>query len=194
LFDEKIMGTAPARHDTLPLLHIPTLDTILGVHTAALGGDLEGYRNHVYRVANLCVAQLPGSAEEIEKTAVAAAFHDLGIWTDRTFDYLSPSASLARAYLTNSGRPDWIPEITETIFGHHKISKYHGAHGWLVEPFRRADWMDVSMGVITFGLSRQLFDATLSLWPRAGFHKRLVQLALRRVCTHPWSPLPMVRL
>jgi hypothetical protein len=194
LLDEQIMGTAPARHDTVPLLQIPTLDTILDVHARALGGDLEGYRNHVYRVANLCVAQLTGSAEEIEKTAVAAAFHDLGIWTDRTFDYLSPSASLARAYLTNSGRADWIPEITETIFGHHKVSRYRGPDGWLVEPFRRADWMDVSMGVISFGLSRRLFEAALSLWPRAGFHKRLVQLALRRARTHPWSPLPMVRL
>ena len=185
------MGTTP---DTVPLLRIPTVDAILDVHAAVLGEDLEGYRNHVYRVANLCVAQLAGSAEEIEKTAVAAAFHDLGIWTDCTFDYLSPSASLARAYLTTSGRADWIPEITETIFGHHKVSRYCGPDGGLVEPFRRADWMDVSMGVITFGLSRRLFEAALSLWPRAGFHKRLVQLALRRARTHPWSPLPMVRL
>ena len=117
---------------------------------------------------------MAGSAEEIEKIAIAAAFHDLGIWTDRTFDYLSPSANLARAYLTNSGRAEWIPEITETIFGHHKVSRYRGRDGWLVEPFRRADWMDVSMGVITFGLSRRLLEAALSLWPRAGFHKRLV--------------------
>ena len=123
------MRTAPARHDTVPLLQIPTLDAILDVHAAALGGDLEGYRNHVYRVANLCVAQLTGSAEEIEKIAVAAAFHDLGIWTNCTFDYLSPSANLARAYLTNSGRAEWIPEITETIFGHHKVSRYRGPTG-----------------------------------------------------------------
>ena len=188
------MGPVPARHDTVPLLQIPTLETILGAHAAALGSDFEGYRNHVYRVANLCVSQLTGSTEEIEKIAVAAAFHDLGIWTDRTFDYLSPSARLASAYLSASGRAGWIPEITETIFGHHKVSTYRGPGGWLAEPFRRADWMDVSMGVITFGLSRRLFEAALSLWPRAGFHKRLVQLALRRVRTHPRSPLPMVRL
>jgi hypothetical protein len=183
-----------ARHDGVPLPRIPTLDTILDVYAAALGGDFEGYRNHAYRVANLCVSQSPGSTEEIEKIAIAAAFHDLGIWTDRTFDYLTPSVRLARAYLSDAGRPEWIPEITEIILSHHKVSRYYGADGWLVEPFRRADWMDVSMGVMTFGLSRRLFDATLSFWPRAGFHKRLVQLALRRAWTHPWSPLPMVRL
>jgi hypothetical protein len=183
-----------ARPIAVPLPEIPVLDTILNVHAAALGGDFEGYRNHAYRVANLCVSQSSGSAEEIEKVAIAAAFHDLGIWTDRTFDYLTPSVSLARAYLSDSGRPEWIPEITEIILSHHMVSRHNGADGWLVEPFRRADWMDVSMGVIAFGLSRRLFDATLSSWPRAGFHKRLVQLALRRAWTHPWSPLPMVRL
>lgn len=183
-----------ARHDGVPLPRVPTLDTILGVHAAALGGDFEGYRNHAYRVANLGVSQLSGFEDEIEKIAIAAAFHDLGIWTHRTFDYLMPSVSLARAHLVDSGRQEWIPEVSEIILGHHKVSRYQGSDGWLVEPFRRADWMDVSMGVITLGLSRRLFDATLSMWPRAGFHKRLVQLTLRRVWTHPWRPLPMVRL
>ena len=188
------MAPTAAPHDPAPLLRIPTLDTILGVHAATLGADFEGYRNHTYRVANLCVAQLSGSAEEIEKVAIAAAFHDLGIWTDRTFDYLPPSATLASTYLADSGRAEWIPEITETIAGHHKVSRYRGRHVWLVEPFRRADWTDVSMGVITCGLSRRLLDQALSLWPRAGFHYRLAQLAVRRLRTHPWSPLPMIRL
>jgi hypothetical protein len=193
--DEQIAGrVVAARHDSVPLPRSHTLDTILSLHAAALGADFEGYRNHTYRVANLCVAQLSGSAEEIEKVAIAAAFHDLGIWTDQTFDYLTPSATLARAYLTRSGRAEWAPEITETIFGHHKVSSYRGRDEWLVEPFRRADWMDVSLGAITFGLSRRPLEAALSLWPRAGFHKRLAQLALRRLRTHPWSPLPMVRL
>jgi len=180
--------------DAVPLPHIPTLDAILSAHATALGGDFESYRNHAYRVANLCVSQSACSPEDIQKIAIAAAFHDLGIWTDRTFDYLTPSVSLARAYLTDTGRVEWIPEITEIILSHHKVSKYHGRDSWLVEPFRRADWMDVSLGVIRFGLSRRLFDAALLLWPRAGFHKRLVQLALRRVRTHPLSPLPMFKL
>ncbi len=188
------MDSISTPHDAAPLLPLSTLDTILGLHATALGADFEGYRNHAHRVAHLCVAQLSGSAEEIEKVAIAAAFHDLGIWTDRTFDYLAPSATLARAYLTRSGRTEWIPEITETICGHHKVSRYRGPDAWLVEPFRRADWMDVSMGVISWGVPRRLLAQALSLWPRAGFHRRLVQLTLRRLRTHPWSPLPMVRL
>jgi hypothetical protein len=188
------MGSAVTLHDAAPGLRLSTLDTILGTHAPALGADFEGYRNHTYRVAYLCLAQLSGSTEEIEKVAIAAAFHDLGIWTDRTFDFLAPSATLARAYLAGSGRAEWTPEITETICGHHQVSRYRGHDAWLVEPFRRADWMDVSMGAITWGLPRRLLAQAVSVWPRAGFHRRLVKLALRRLRTHPWSPLPMVRL
>jgi hypothetical protein len=180
--------------DIIPLTRIPALDTILELHASELGKDFAAYRHHAFRVANLCLSQTSRSPDTIAKVAVAAGFHDLGIWTHRTFDYLGPSVTLAAAYLSRVGRAEWIPEITETICAHHQVSRYQGRDGWVVEPFRRADWMDVSMGAITFGLSRRLLEATLAMWPRAGLHKRLVQLGFRRLLTHPWSPLPMVRL
>jgi hypothetical protein len=65
------------------LAEIATLDTILQGHAAALGRDFTAYRNHAYRVANFCLA--PDRAMQIEKVAIAAAFHDLGIWTAATF-------------------------------------------------------------------------------------------------------------
>ena len=80
------------------------------------------------------------------------------------------------------------------ILEHHKISRYRGNQTWLVEPFRRADWVDVTRGLITFGLSRTLLHDVFSTWPSAGFHKRLVQLELTRLRTHPWNPLPMMKL
>ena len=92
------------------ITEIATLDRVLRAHAVGLGGDFVGYRNHAYRVANLCVALTPNGRDQIEKIAVATAFHDLGIWTDGTFDYLRPSVRLARAYLTESGRPEWIAE------------------------------------------------------------------------------------
>jgi hypothetical protein len=45
-----------------------------------------------------------------------------------------------------------------------------------------------------FGLSRRFLGDVFSMWPSAGFHKKLVQLSLKRLRTHPWSPLPMMRL
>lgn len=178
------------------LKEITILDEVLETHAAELGGDFTAYRNHAYRVVNLCVALSPGGAAQLqlEKIATAAAFHDLGIWTGRTFDYLGPSAELACAHLTRAGRAEWVPEVTEMIFEHHKISSYRGRQHRLVEPLRRADWVDVSKGLITFGLPRELLREVFSTWPGAGFHKRLVRLGLNRLRTHPWSPLPMVRL
>lgn len=80
------------------------------------------------------------------------------------------------------------------ILEHHKISAYRGDPHGLVESFRRADWIDVTRGLRTFGLPRKLLGEIFSTWPSAGFHKRLVQLSLKRLRTHPLSPLPMIRL
>jgi hypothetical protein len=78
---------------------IPIVEEVLDQYATALGQDFIGYRNHVHRVVNLCLAVTPGSRDHLEKIAVAAAFHDLGIWTAHTWDYIAPSVSLAREYL-----------------------------------------------------------------------------------------------
>src|SRR4030095_3436838 len=171
---------------------ISILDKVLGDHAADLGGDFTAYRNHAYRVVNICVALSPNGSAHLEKIAIAAAFHDLGIWTDHTFDYIPPSITLARAHLTGSGQSAWTSEITDMIFQHHKLLPYPGDS--LVEQFRRADLVDVSRGLIRSGLSREFVNNVLATWADAGFHRRLVMLGLQRLRTHPWSPLPMVRL
>jgi hypothetical protein len=63
----------------------------------------------------------------------------------------------------------------------------------LIEPFRRADWIDVSRGLLTFGLPRTRLRAIFARWPNAGFHKRLVQLTLREARRHPLRPLPVLK-
>ncbi|HKG13577.1 MAG TPA: hypothetical protein VKB12_09555 [Pyrinomonadaceae bacterium] len=176
------------------LKEIHILDEVLEAHAAELGGDFTAYRNHAYRVVNLCVALSPDGIAQLEKIATAAAFHDLGIWTDHTFDYLRPSVSLACTHLARAGRGEWASEVTEMILQHHKLSTYRGQRHTLVEPLRRADLVDVSKGLFKFGLPRGLVKEIFSAWPSAGFHKRLVRLELDRIRTHPWNPLPMVRL
>jgi hypothetical protein len=175
-------------------MHVPTLETVLAAHALQLGEDLVGYRNHAYRVLNLCIALQPWSAEALERLAVVAAYHDLGIWIDKTFDYLEPSVRAAVAHLRDVGKERWIPEISEMILQHHKLSSYAPPDRSLVELFRRADWIDVSRGLVTFGIPREHLRRLVEAWPIAGFHRRLVELELARLRTHPWSPLPMLRL
>jgi hypothetical protein len=96
----------------------------------ALGGDFAGYRNHAYRVMNLCLALSPSG--DRRKIALAAAFHDLGIWTAATFDYIPPSVELASAHLAASSRSPWAPEIETTIREHHKLTRFRPhPTGWL---------------------------------------------------------------
>ena len=174
------------------LTRIPTIDDVLNDHAMALRDDFVGYRNHVYRIVNLCVAIV--GRREIEKIAVAAVFHDLGIWTRGTFDYIAPSIELVHDYLVARAREDWIDEIEEMIADHHKITPATADPDSLIEAFRQADWIDVSRGLRAFGISRPFVARLFATWPSAGFHWRLVTLTLNRFRSHPLTPLPMVRL
>jgi hypothetical protein len=174
------------------LTRIPTIDDVLNDHSAALRDDFVAYRNHVYRVVNLCVAI--AGRNELEKIAVAAVFHDLGIWTNATFDYIAPSIALARAHLVARARDDWTAEIEGMIADHHKITRSTADPGSLTEAFRRADWIDVTCGLRRFGIPRPFVARLFATWPDAGFHWRLVTLILDRFRRHPLTPLPMVKL
>ena len=180
--------------DASVLTSLPTVDAVLDNHASELGHDLTAYRNHVYRVVNLCLAIVGDSRVELEKIALAAVFHDLGIWTNHTFDYIAPSVALAREYLAARGMADWSPEIEAMIEDHHKITSSRANPQWLVESFRRADWIDVTSGLRRFGLPRPFIASLAAMWPDAGFHRRLVELTIDRWSKHPLSPLPMVKL
>jgi hypothetical protein len=175
------------------LTSLPTVEEVLDDHASELGHDFIAYRNHVYRVANLCFAIVGDRRVELEKIAVAAVFHDLGIWTNNTFDYIAPSVAIASQHLAARGMADWIPEIEAMIVDQHKITSSRANPQSLVESFRRADWIDVSRGLRRFGLPRTFIAAVDTTWPNAGFHRRLVQLTIDRFRKHPLSPLPMVK-
>ena len=174
------------------LTRIPTVDRVLNDHAMALGDDFVAYRNHVYRIANLCAAI--AGRRELEKIAVAAVFHDLGIWTNGTFDYIAPSIALAHDYLVAGAREDWTNEIESMIADHHKIMPSTAGPDSLIEAFRQADWIDVTRGLRRFGIPRPFVALLFATWPSAGFHWRLVTLTLNRFRSHPLTPLPMVRL
>ena len=181
---------APPRSDSEPL---PSLDAILDAWRPVIGRDYVGYRNHVCRVLHCCFALRDCSTEERQKLVIAGAFHDLGIWTERTFDYLAPSIALASRYLAERGLDGWIPEIAMMIDLHHKLRAYRGGAYPLVEVFRRGDLVDVSWGLVRFGLPWAYVRDAQRRFPDAGFHGRLVQLTAQRFAEHPLSPIPVLK-
>ena len=192
LVDRHASEAQASGHEGALLTRIPTIDDVLDDYATALRDDFFGYRNHVYRIVNLCVA-IAGRSE-LEKITVAAVFHDLGIWANGTFDYLAPSIALAHDYLVAHAREDWTAEIERMIEDHHKITPSTAGPDSLIEAFRRADWIDVTRGLRRFGIPRPFVARLFAAWPDAGFHWRLVTLTLDRFRRHPLTPLPMVRL
>jgi len=171
----------------------PLVDDILASHEEALGPDLPGYRNHVTRVLHFLFAIAPELRASEEPVLIAAAFHDLGIWTDRTFDYLAPSSRLAHDYLTAHGLDPLWQEVDLIIQQHHKVRSYRGPFSLSVESFRRADLVDVSLGLIRFGLTPQFIQSVRGVLPDAHFHARLLAFTSHQFLRTPLRPLPMVR-
>jgi hypothetical protein len=167
------------------------IESILATYRQDLGNDFAQYRNHVYRVYNFAVPFF-ASAQDIKTLAVAAAFHDLGIWTHQTFDYLEPSIELARQYATdkNMGAAT-ILEIETIINFHHKLTKIKTSK--LAEIFRQADLVDLSAGIFRFGRSRKTIRMIKKAFPNKGFHLNLTRLFFKNIVKNPLSPLPMYK-
>lgn len=157
-----------------------------------MGREYHKYKNHVYRVYFNCLLlnDLPSQAE---KFAIAAVFHDIGIWTDHTIDYLDPSVAQAKLYLEEVDKQEWSEEISDMILWHHKLSRYQGPYEWTVETFRQADWIDVSFGLLSFKADKQQIKLNRIKYPNLGFHFFLLKEVGKNFLRHPLNPLPMFR-
>ena len=173
--------------------HIALLDEILGKWKDEIGKDYVGYKNHVYRMVNFCFALHDCTPDERQKVIIAGCFHDLGIWTSKTFDYLPPSIVLAQAYLGQNNLEAWRAEIALMIDMHHKLRRYADARYPLVEVFRQGDLVDFSLGFVKCGLPGEFVKAVKKQFPNAGFHKRLVQLEVGWLPGHLLNPLPILK-
>lgn len=71
--------------EAMLLTRLEPLDELLQHYRQELGKDFADYRNHVDRVVNCCNLFISADAQQLQKLAIAGAFHDLGIWTARTF-------------------------------------------------------------------------------------------------------------
>ena len=172
---------------------IPLLEEILGQWKERIGSDYQGYRNHVYRMLHFCFYLSEPSEEERKKLIISAAFHDIGIWSAGTVDYLPPSVEVAMQYLKEQGLDAWCEEVALIIDMHHKIRHFKDPLYPLVEVFRNGDLVDFSLGVVKHGVPKRCIEEIKQAFPNAGFHKRLMQLTWSRLKSHPLSPAPMMK-
>lgn len=180
------------------------LDSILESYKAVIGDALKPYRNHCQRMYHyacylssklLSASSSSTTAEELcTKYAIAAAFHDIGLWTAYTVDYLDPSEAEAKKYCLANGKESWIEEIGLMITRHHQILQGSLATDSTVEIFRRADLVDFSWGWIRWGVPRSYVLKIQKEIPNAGFHAYLVIRLAEWLPRNPLNPAPMFRL
>jgi hypothetical protein len=177
------------------LVRHPLIDEILDARREFARGHnaaFEGYRNHAHRIQNFVHAIASLSAEDEQKIAIAAAFHDLCAFDG--LDYLEPSIEEAARYLRETGHEAWDREVALTIAFHHRLRPYRGAFAKLVEPFRRADWNDFTMGLVGGGIPRELRRAADAEFPVTDFvPKAVARLAIGWLPRHPLRPAPPFR-
>ena len=169
------------------------IDSILQPWKEVIGRDYEGYRNHVVRMATFSLMLQPCSPEDQLKIEIAACFHDIGIWTDNTLEYLSPSVPPALRYLNEHGLTGWGQEISEMILEHHKVRRVKDGFTPMVELFRKGDLVDFSKGMVKFGLPRRVITDVMQKFPNAGFHLMLIKRTGKWFVRHPLNPLPMMK-
>ncbi len=169
-----------------------TIENLLNQFSPVLGADHAKYKNHIYRVFLNCLLADSDKNNE-EKYAIAAVFHDIGIWTHDTIDYLNPSIEQAKLFLRETCKQDRTEEITGMIYWHHKTTKYKGRYEKTIETFRKADWTDVSLGLKKFGIDKQKIKLNRKQFPNRGFHWFLVKRITKNFFHHPLHPLPMFK-
>jgi hypothetical protein len=167
----------------------PLIDDVIEEWAAALGSAQGAYRGHAFRVFNIA-RQL--GVPRSDELALASAFHDLGIWSDKTFDYLEPSIARAETYMRARTPGLSTALVSALIANHHKLRRIRD---WdAVEGFRRADLVDVTRGWFRAGLDGAFFTELVAAFPYGDFHRTLVHTALAWWVRHPLRPVPVVSL
>lgn len=167
------------------------IDEILDAHHDRARGDDAGwaaYRAHAYRVLNFARALTPETADRDDKLAIAAAFHDLAAFD--TLDYLVPSIEAQGAWLTATGRQGWSEELALMVAEHHRFATYGPDRPYapLVEAVRRADLIDVSQGLVRFGLPRSYVAEVRGTFDASVFFKRVIPLGCLRAIRRRQQP------
>jgi hypothetical protein len=170
----------------------PIVDEVLAANAEAFGADRAAYEGHAMRVLNFCAALAP-QATDVDTVAIASAFHDIAVWPDGNLDYLGPSAERARQWLAERASPASPAAVSLMIELHHKLTPYKGEHATLVEPYRRADLVDVSVGLVRFGLPGEFVREVRARFPNAGFHRALARVIGGWLPRHPTRPFPILR-
>lgn len=162
---------------------------ILSEYKSILGADFDSYHHHCQRVYIYSKTLL--LVRENKKLAIAAAFHDLDIWTGQTMNYLNGSSEMCLRYLLENKLFFLPDEMKHIIEHHHQLTAIKG--NIEAESFRKADLIDLSAGLIRYNLPKSFIQNIEEEFPRLEFSKMILRKVVRYGVKHPTKPFPMIK-
>jgi hypothetical protein len=144
-------------------------------------GPLELHGVRTARVAERLAARR-GEAPDRELLACAALLHDIGLYEGASSGgvYTSDGAAFARELLAGPGWPEERLRLLSDAIELHHQPRPQWQRGLEVELMRRADLVEVSGGLIRFGLDREWYRGLCRNHPRTGFYREVARLLSRQ--------------
>lgn len=168
------------------------MDACLSKYKQEFGGAYDVYRNHCLRVLSfaryILITESGFSDAQVQRAMplmeVALAYHDMGLFTDLTLEYLDPSAARAERDLKDTLSADDLLLVQNIILWHHKVSPWSGADvegNAIVNAVRKGDWIDATTclfggAFVRKGVSSGNIVAAHTDLPEMGFGKFLMAI------------------
>ena len=175
--DAAALATTPAERSALDALRHATGDT---------GGPMERHSLRVFLIAERLAAE-GGIDADPEILLVAGLLHDIGLYDDATHGgvYVAEGAEFAEPILREHG---WSEDRTrlcaDAIERHHEL-RPQWDRGAEVELIRRADLVELSDGLIRFGLSRGWIKGLGGAVSRRGVYAEIGREVAKALRTRP---------
>lgn len=157
----------------------------------AATGDVDGpMERHGLRCYLICekLAEQGGHQLDGEVMLIAGLVHDIGLYEDASEGgvYVTDGRHFAEGMLR--GREEWPPErlrlLGEAIERHHEVRPQWEA-GAEVELLRQADLIELSGGLVPFGLDRGWIRGLWSAVPRDGIYGEVGKMVARALRERP---------
>lgn len=162
----------------------------------AASGETDGpMERHCVRQFLIAERLAEDAAESIDRELLlcAAFLHDAGLYPGvATSDaYVTDGRHLTERTLEPFGwPPERLRRCLDAVEQHHAL-RDRASLGTEVELMRRADLIDVSAGLVNFGIDRWWIRGLVREVPRSGFHRFLAGEIARMVRERPRS-LPRI--
>lgn len=153
----------------------------------ALAGTDSAMERHCHRQFLIAERLAGGRRYDRELVLCACWLHDAGVYVDSSAPYVTEGGLLAARVVEPFG---WEPERRQRL--HDACEQHHAPRsrikfGLEVELLRQSDLVDVSGGLVNFGIDRGWLKALFREVPRSGFVPVLARIAAHELRSRPAS-------